>query len=62
MQQEKGRTDKILYSIIKQTYKTWFDTQTTPKGCSDTSSRYKTKAPLNRGKRITILYACSKTA
>lgn len=40
---------------------TWFDTHATPsKGWSDSSSRCQTKAPSNKGKRITILHAGSE--
>ncbi|XP_072384665.1 uncharacterized protein [Diabrotica undecimpunctata] len=37
---------------------TWFDTYSTqPKGFADSSGKCKTKAPSNKGKRITILHA-----
>lgn len=40
---------------------TWFDTHDTPsKGWVDSSDRCKTKAPSNRGKRITIIHAGSE--
>lgn len=40
---------------------TWFDTHETPsKGWSDSSDKCKTKAPSNKGKRITILHAGSE--
>lgn len=40
---------------------TWFDTHETPsKGWSDSSGKCTTKAPSNKGKRITILHAGSE--
>lgn len=40
---------------------TWFDTHETPlKGWSDLSNKCQSKAPSNKGKRITILHAGSK--
>lgn len=56
IQQYRAENRPIIYLD-----ETWFDTHDTPKkGWSDSTSKCQTKAPSNKGHRITILHAGSQ--